>query len=122
MPHVIIADDDETMRYLVQQIVGSLGWTFDVAADGVEALEVMERAMPDLVITDVGMPRMNGIDLLLAIKGDPRFANVPVVIMSSINRELEAREAGCAAFIAKPFSVDALLDLLSQVLEGETPS
>jgi CheY-like chemotaxis protein len=77
--------------------------------------------MPALVISDVRMPGMNGIELLRAIKSNPRLSHIPVVLMSSGDMELEAREAGCSAFVAKPFSVDRLLQILPQaVLEASS--
>lgn len=116
MAHVVIVDDDEIMRGLVEQIVSMLGWTFSSAATGIQALRIIEREKPDLVVSDVGMPGMNGIDLLIAIKEDPNLSHIPVVLMSSIDREPEAREAGCGAFLAKPFTLEAMLQLLPQVV------
>jgi CheY-like chemotaxis protein len=116
MVHVVIVDDDEIIRGLVAQIISMLGWTSSSAATGVQALSVIQREKPDLVISDVGMPGMSGIELLTAIKSDPQTAHIPVVIISSIDRENEARAGGCAAFLAKPFTVDAMLRLLPQVV------
>ena len=121
MVHVVIADDDDIVRYLVEQIVSILGWTFDSAMNGMQALRLIEGAMPALVISDVRMPGMNGIELLRAIKSNPRLSHIPVVLTSSGDMELEAREAGCSAFVAKPFSVDRLLQILPQaVLEASS--
>ena len=121
MVHVVIADDDDIVRCLVEQIVSLLGWTFDSAMNGMQALRLIEGAMPALVISDVRMPGMNGIELLRAIKSNPRLSHIPVVLMSSADMELEAREAGCSAFVAKPFSVDRLLQILPQaVLEASS--
>jgi CheY-like chemotaxis protein len=121
MVHVVIADDDDIVRYLVEQIVSILDWTFDSAMNGMQALRLIEGAMPALVISDVRMPGMNGIELLRAIKSNPRLSHIPVVLMSSGDMELEAREAGCSAFVAKPFSVDRLLQILPQaVLEASS--
>ena len=121
MVHVVIADDDDIVRYLVEQIVSILGWTFDSAMNGMQAFCLIEGAMPALVISDVRMPGMNGIELLRAIKSNPRLYHIPVVLMSSGDMELEAREAGCSAFVAKPFSVDRFLQILPQaVLEASS--
>jgi chemosensory pili system protein ChpA (sensor histidine kinase/response regulator) len=116
MIHVVIADDDDIVRYLVEQIVSILGWTFDSAANGMQALRLIEQSVPALVISDVPMPGMNGIELLRAIKNNPRLSHIPVVLMSSGDMELEAREAWCWAFVAKPFSVDWLLQILPQAV------
>ena len=120
MVHVVIADDDEVLRYLVEQIIGILGWTFDSAVNGIQALHLIERVAPALVISDVRMPGMNGIELLRAIKGNPRLSHIPVVLMSSGDMESEARKAGCSAFIAKPFAIDRLLQILPQAVREES--
>lgn len=116
MVHVVIADDDDIVRYLVEQIVSILGWTFDSAMNGMQAMRLIEEAMPALVISDVRMPGMNGIELLQAIKTNRQLSHIPVVLMSSGDMELEAREAGCSAFVAKPFSVYRLLQILPQTV------
>jgi len=122
MVHVVIVDDEEIMRGLVGQIVAMLGWTSTSATSAIQALPVIRREMPDVVISDVGMPGANGIELLIAIKEDPNLAHIPVVIMSSIDREDEAQAAGCAAFIAKPFPLEAMLQLLARVAPPEDSS
>jgi CheY-like chemotaxis protein len=122
MVHVVIVDDDEIIRGLVAQIISMLEWTSSSAATGAQALSIIQREQPDLVISDVGMPGMSGIELLTAIKNDPQTAHIPVVIISSIDRENEARAAGCAAFLAKPFTVDAMLRLLPRIVpSNESP-
>ena len=68
------------------------------------------------------MPGMNGIELLKAIKGRPDLSHIPVMLMSSIDRESEAREGGCDAFITKPFTIEALLQTLSRVLPQQDPN
>jgi CheY-like chemotaxis protein len=70
MVHVVIADDDEVIRYLVEQIVSILGWTFDSAVNGMQALRLIEQAMPALVISDMRMPGMEGIELLGTMKSN----------------------------------------------------
>ena len=121
MVHVVIVEDEEIMQGLVEHIVTMLGWTYESAANGTMGLQVIQRVVPDLVISDVGMPGMNGLELLTAMKEDPRLAAVPVVLLSSIDREAEAREAGCAAYLTKPFTLEALLQLLPQLVPAQGP-
>ena len=120
MVHVVIADDDQVIRGLVELIVLMLEWTFDSATNGTQALDMIERVLPDLVISDIAMPGMTGIQLLEAMKNNPTVANVPVALMSSVDREPEAREAGCTAFIAKPFTIEDLLELLPQLVPPDS--
>jgi CheY-like chemotaxis protein len=119
MPHVVIADDDYGVLYLVATLVQQLGWTSDLASDGVEAWEKVQQMVPDLVVSDINMPEMNGLDLLRAIKSSPTLAQIPVVLMSSAENEAEARAAGCDAFVAKPFGGQTILTLLPQLLPPE---
>jgi CheY-like chemotaxis protein len=119
MPHVVVADDDYGVLYLVATLVQQLGWTSDIASDGVEAWEKVQQMVPDLVVSDINMPEMNGLDLLRAIKSSPTLAHIPVVLMSSAENEAEARAAGCDAFVAKPFGGQTILTLLPQLLPPE---
>lgn len=122
MPHVVIADDDYGVLYLVAILVQRLGWTSDLASNGVEAWEEVQQTVPDLVVSDIDMPGMNGLELLHAIKSSPNLAHIPVVLMSSPDNEAEARAAGCDAFVAKPFGGQTILTLLPQLLPPETSS
>ena len=119
MPHVVIADDDYGVLYLVAILVQRLGWTSDLVSNGVEAWEKVQQIVPDLVVSDIDMPGMNGLDLLRAIKSSPNLAHIPVVLMSSPDNEPEARAAGCDAFVAKPFGGQTILTLLPQLLPPE---
>ncbi len=103
MVPVVLADDDYGMLYLVATLVLHLGWTSDLAPDGVEAWEKVQQVVPDLVVSDISMPGMNGLDLLGAIKSSPSLDHIPVVLMSSADHEAAARAAGCDAFVTKPF-------------------
>ena len=115
MIHVVIADDDAVIRDLVGRIVTLLGWTSDIAVNGLQAKEMVEGLVPDLVVTDVSMSGMNGIDLLRIIKASPRLSQIPVVLMSATDQELEAFEGGAAAFIPKPFTMEHMIEVLAQV-------
>ncbi len=79
----------------------------------------MQQVVPDLVVADISMPGMNGLDLLSAIKNHPSLAHIPVVLISSEDNEAAARAAGCAAFLTKPFSGQTILTLLPQLLPPE---
>ncbi len=116
MVHAVIVEDDEIVRGLVEQIVSILGWTFDSASNGAQALGIIERVRPDVVISDVAMPTMDGIELLRSLKRTPELSHIPVVLISSVDRESEAREMGCDAFITKPFTIETLLQALPRVL------
>lgn len=115
MAHVVIADPDQSIRNLLKQIVGLLGWTCDLAASGEEAwrlIEKAEKARPDLVISEVELSKMSGIELVGAMKQHPFLFHIPVILMGPPHQKDDALAAGCAAFVAKPFYVEKLLQLL----------
>lgn len=122
MPHVVVADDSYEILYLVQHIVDTLGWTCDTATSGTEAWEMVQRLAPDLVISDINMPGMSGLDLTLGIKSNSLLSHTPVLLMSSPDQEGAARAAGCDAFIAKPFGGQTLIQLLLELAPPEPTS
>jgi two-component system chemotaxis response regulator CheY len=113
--HIVIAEDNAITRRMIELAVTHLGWTFDSAADGLEALSAAERtaASLSLVLADFGMPKMTGIELAKALKALPSLAKVPVLLMGSPHEELEAVAAGCDGFLTKPISMKALLEALN---------
>jgi CheY-like chemotaxis protein len=112
--HVVIAEDNAITRRMIELAMIQLGWTFDSAADGLEGLSAVKRTAHNLacVLADIEMPKMTGIELTKALKSNPSLAHVPVVLMGTPDWEPQAMAAGCDAFLAKPFSVSALLDTL----------
>lgn len=81
--HVLVVDDDPVMSILVTALVKRAGWTPVARSDGESALAYLGQTRPDLVITDVNMPGMTGLELLDAIRGDERIANLPVALLSA---------------------------------------
>jgi cyclic di-GMP phosphodiesterase len=112
---ILVVDDDPDIRAVIADGLLSLGYAVRTAASAEDALTTLEKTPPDLVLTDVHMGAMSGVELCARIKGDPRWALLPVVIITSL-ADLEARVAGLAAgaddFFAKPFE---LLELRARV-------
>ena len=115
--HIVIAEDNAITRRMIELAVFQLDWTFDSAVDGLEALVAVEEKAHNLclLLADIDMPRMTGIELAKTLKSTPSLARVPVVLMGWPDQESKAREANCDAFIAKPFSTDTLLDCLESL-------
>ena len=110
---VLVVDDDAEVRHLLRATVELAGHRVVDAADGAEALELIKRSAPDLVLLDVRMPRLDGAELCRWIKGNPATRDVTVLMLTSASREDERRrglEAGADGYITKPFSVRSLLD------------
>lgn len=111
--HILVVDDDEpTARMLARYLEA---YVVSIAYDGVEALEMARRAPPDLVLTDVWMPRMDGIQLVAAMKADPELHHVPVVFLTAVADAphiAQAISAGAKHFLRKPISTEKLLHLV----------
>ncbi|MBV8515962.1 MAG: response regulator [Acidobacteria bacterium] len=108
---ILLADDNDDMREYVQRI---LGHTYEVeaVADGAAALDAARRKLPDLVLSDVMMPVLDGFELLRALRGDERTCGVPVILLSARAGEesrVEGLEAGADDYLIKPFSAKELL-------------
>jgi DNA-binding response OmpR family regulator len=106
-PRVVIADDDPDIRRLVQITIANAGCDVTVASDGEEAVELIRKALPDLVILDVLMPRMDGWEVAKELKNDPNTSAIPVMFLTSRGQEhdvLEGFNSGAADYMVKPFS------------------
>jgi signal transduction histidine kinase/CheY-like chemotaxis protein len=119
---VLVADDDRDNRTLVTQLLQSLGFLVQAVSNGREALERMSSIRPDLVLTDLVMPVLDGPELVRAIRAKGSFVRAPVVAMSasaSTYTRDEALRAGCAAFLAKPLKLAELLQTIGDQLKLE---
>jgi two-component system chemotaxis sensor kinase CheA len=118
---ILVVDDSVTTRTLEKNILEVAGYSVQIATDGQEALNVIATtSVPDLIISDIFMPRVDGFDLTKRLKGDPRTANVPIVLVTSLDStEDKARgiEAGADAYIVKSsFDQINLLETIEQLI------
>ncbi|MGA0027314.1 MAG: response regulator, partial [Steroidobacteraceae bacterium] len=117
---ILVVDDSLTVRQAERQLLENAGYLVEVAVDGVEAWSAVRLGAYDLVVTDVDMPRMNGIELVRRIRGDARLERLPVVVVSYKDREedrLRGLEVGADRYLAKgglldQALVEAVLDLI----------
>ena len=120
MPRILIAEDEPDIRELVRITLEFAG--FDVVAthNGQELIDRIRDVDPDLVLTDVRMPRMTGYEACRVIKEDPTLAHIPVVFLSAKGQEEEVEEglkAGALDYILKPFAPNELTSRLTELLE-----
>lgn len=116
---IFLVDDNQEMRELLEPFL-SARWNVEFFADGASALEAARRTQPDLIVSDVRMPGLNGFELLRHVRTDPRTREIPVVLISSRVGEqalIEALEAQADDYVEKPFSIDALLSRVASRLE-----
>jgi CheY-like chemotaxis protein len=120
-PRVMVVDDEDLVRLVIAKTLQVAGFDVVQARDGLEALQLLPEASPDLVLTDLNMPRCNGERLCVEIRRNPAWAGVALVMMTGGPLdEARMRDIGCAAVIYKPLP-DRLGDLLSAVLHGTEP-
>jgi PAS domain S-box-containing protein len=109
---VLIADDNADMREYLSRLLRTAGYDVDVVTDGRQALERVRADLPDLVVSDVMMPRMDGLELVAALRTDPRTAPVPVILLSARagqDASIEGLHAGADDYLVKPFAAAELL-------------
>ena len=120
MAGVILAvDDSASMRQMVNFTLKGAGYDVVQAVDGVEALEYARLHSVDLVLTDVNMPRMDGITLVKELRALPSYRYTPMLVLtteSSQDRKMQGKQAGATGWIVKPFNPDQLLATIARVL------
>ena len=120
MAGVILAvDDSASMRQMVNFTLKGAGYEVVHANDGVEALEYARGHSVDLVLTDVNMPRMDGITLVRELRALPGYRYTPMLVLtteSGHERKLQGKEAGATGWLVKPFNPDQLLATIARVL------
>jgi CheY-like chemotaxis protein len=114
---VLICDDEPPLRELIRVSLDGR-FSFAEAHDGVECLDVARRLKPDLVILDMMMPRLNGLDVLSEIRADPQLAETPVIVLTAQPASVEeAIREGASRVMLKPFTPDEISDAVEEVLE-----
>ena len=116
---VLVVDDDLEIRSLVAGTLRRDGYTVVEAGDGPEALDVARRLIPDLVLLDMTLPGMDGVEVARQLKANPLLSAVPVVALSALTHRAvreRALAAGCAQYLTKPCPPAALRDVVAQTL------
>jgi len=112
---ILVADDDKTFQRIIKRVFEGTCWEVQAAEDGVAALESMSNKLPDVILLDLNMPRLGGRELLQRIRGNPRLAMIPIIVVSGDDNPAEqASQFGLGAddFISKPFNT---MDLISRI-------
>lgn len=122
--NILIVDDSETMRAAIRKVIQMSGvpvGNFHEAAHGRDALGLLEDSWVDVILSDINMPEMNGMELLEKLKSNAVFANIPVIFITteaSEARMAEAKKIGVAGYIKKPFLPETIKKILYEVLES----
>ena len=116
---ILTVDDSSTMRQMISFTLKGADFEVVEAGDGVEALEVAKGKKLALIITDVNMPRMDGITLVKELRALPEFKFTPILVLtteSDASMKMKGKEAGATGWIVKPFSPEKLMDVVNKVI------
>ena len=121
-PLVLVVDDSLTVRKITTRLLTREGFRVDSAKDGVDALEKMHDLIPDVVLLDVEMPRMDGFELARVMRGDTQLKSVPIIMITSRTADKHrnhAMEIGVNVYLGKPYQEQQLLDAIAEQLGQE---
>jgi len=117
---IMVVDDSMTVRRVTQRLLEREGYSVVLAKDGVDALEQLQGATPDLMLVDIEMPRMDGFDLTRNVRGDERTKDIPIIMITSRSADKHrnyALQLGVNAYFGKPFQEPVLLDAIEGLLK-----
>ncbi|MBI4823265.1 MAG: response regulator [Nitrospirae bacterium] len=122
MKNILIVEDSTTTRAMIRSLLEDTG-DFDMveAATGFDALKKLPTKNFDLIITDINMPDINGLEFISFVKSDPRYANIPLLIVSTEKSEEDKKRGmalGANAYITKPFKAKELQDMVKDLLKS----
>lgn len=114
-PRILVVDDETAIRNLLADLLGDEGYTVCTASNGLTALEMVHKQRPDLILMDVMMPELDGLETLRRLRAKEDSSVVPVILMSAA-AYLNSNAAGGMTFISKPFNLDHVLTVVSHML------
>jgi two-component system alkaline phosphatase synthesis response regulator PhoP len=127
-PHVLVVDDEDDIVDLLRYNLSKEGYRVSIARDGIEAMTSVQEDRPDLIILDIMMPRMNGIEFCDAIRKDALLRTIPIMMLTAMSDEedhVKGLEIGADIYLAKPISVPILISQTKALLRSseriETP-
>lgn len=112
---ILVVDDDEDIREVLAEVLRERGYDVTVAKDGADALDAVRKVTPSLILLDLNMPVMDGVELRRHLQADPTLARIPTIVMSAVD-QMHARIAGLdlAGSVAKPLDLRRLLALIER--------
>lgn len=122
---ILVADDDRLTARFLHSLLSEKGYDVAVADDGEQALELVATHRPDLILSDMVMPYVDGMDLLRALRGDARLSRIPIILLSLKDREediVAGLEGGADDYVVKPFNARELLVRVRKLLARVGPA
>ncbi len=118
MTTILTVDDSRTMREMLLMTLRAAGFDVIQAEDGLHGLEVLEGSEPDVIITDINMPRMDGFGFIEGVREDARHRGTPILVLTTESddaKKARARHAGATGWIVKPFDAERLVAAVRRV-------
>ena len=123
MKNVLIVEDSKAIRSMIRIVIEEQGGFFAVeAANGFEALKTLPTRQFDLIITDINMPDINGLELINFVKSNPAYRDIPLIIVSTEKSEEDKKRGmalGASGYIEKPFKKEEFMSIVQNVLKGK---
>ncbi len=117
--HILLVEDDEFMQAILEEIL-QVNYNIDIRPDGLSAMSFLQNGnIPDLIISDLNTPNMNGLELIEQLKVSDFFNSIPIMILSgeeSSNKRIKCLDAGADDFVVKPFNPEELVARIKMVL------
>jgi len=116
----MVVDDSLTVRKVTSRLLEREGCDVLIAKDGLAATQLLQDIIPDVMLVDLEMPRMDGFELIRNVRSNPRTASIPIIIISSRTAEKHrnvAKQLGVNAYLGKPYKEDELLEYLSKFIK-----
>ena len=121
MPAVaLVVDDSMLIRYTVCRFLEERGFAVESATNGLEALQILERVRPDLIVTDMQMPKMSGTELITAVKKNPETAKIPIIIVAGRASGFDEKEKRANFAIYKDIDIEAQLEKALDAVMGKS--
>ena len=114
---ILVVDDDDSIRSLLRQELSDAGYLIEQAVNGKEALEMVRKNKPDLIILDVMMPEMNGFDVAAVLKNDPQTMDIPIIVLSVVQDKARGYRIGVDRYLTKPINTTELFAEVGSLLE-----
>lgn len=116
---ILVVDDDESLRELLRMHLAGAGYDVSTAPDAIVAGYQVLQAPPDLILSDVNMPYMDGFEFVAALRSDPALRHIPVIFLTSVEEgDDRGKELGAVGYLTKPVRADRLLSLVAQHVPG----
>ena len=116
---ILVVDDDESIRELLRLHLSAAGYAVQVAEDAIAAGYLVLRSPPDLIISDVNMPHMDGFEFVAALKADKSLPSIPVIFLTSVEEgDHRGKALGAVGYVTKPVRADYLLALVAKHVPG----